>query len=166
MKTYIIDTNCFIQAHPASYPLDVAHSFWIKFKLMADEGKIISIDKVKKELFKNDDSLKDWCSKNLPQDFFKEFSSSAMPEYAKLSYWANSHKQYKPSAKAVFLDSERADAFLAAYASLDSSKLVVVTQEVSAPDSKTNIKLPDACNEVHVHCVNLMQMFRELEETF
>lgn len=70
--------------HTASYPLDVAHSFWIKFKLMADEGKIISIDKVKKELFKNDDSLKDWCSKNLPQDFFKEFSSSAMPEYAKL----------------------------------------------------------------------------------
>ena len=166
MKTYIIDTNCFIQAHRASYPLDVAHSFWKKFKLMADEGKIISINKVKNELFKHDDKLKSWCSINLPKGFFKEFTNIALSEYTLLSTWANSNNHYKSSAKAVFLDSERADAFLAAYASVDKSNLVVVTQEVSAPGSKSNIKLPDACNAMSVQCVNLIEMFRELEETF
>ena len=71
MPVFIVDSNFFIEAHRATYPLDVAHGFWNKVKLLADDGKIISVDKVKKELFDNEDALKQWCTNNLPQNFFK-----------------------------------------------------------------------------------------------
>ncbi len=61
MSVYVLDSNFFIQAHRANYPLDVALSFWSKVKQLAEEGKIISIDKVKKEIFDHEDELKHWC---------------------------------------------------------------------------------------------------------
>ena len=44
MSLYIVDSNFFIQAHRAYYPIDVIQSFWTKVKQLADEGKIKSID--------------------------------------------------------------------------------------------------------------------------
>ena len=56
MTVYVVDSNFFIQAHRVNYPLDIAYSFWNKVKELAEAGKIISIDKVKDELYdKNDD---------------------------------------------------------------------------------------------------------------
>ncbi|MDZ7898344.1 MAG: DUF4411 family protein [Arcicella sp.] len=71
MAIFIIDSNFFIEAHRKSYPLDVAFSFWNKVKQLADEGKIISIDKVKNELYDKNDALEEWCRANLPEDFLK-----------------------------------------------------------------------------------------------
>lgn len=71
MSVYVVDSNFFIQAHRAHYPLDVAVSFWAKVKQLAYEGKIISIDKVKDELYDKNDALEAWCKTNLPEEFFK-----------------------------------------------------------------------------------------------
>jgi hypothetical protein len=60
MSVYVVDSNFFIQAHRVSYPLDVAFSFWNKVKQLANDGKIISIDKVKQEIYQNEDALKQW----------------------------------------------------------------------------------------------------------
>ena len=57
MSGYLIDSNFFIQAHRAIYPLDVVPSFWLKAKSLSENGTIQSIDKVKKEIF--DDSAHD-----------------------------------------------------------------------------------------------------------
>jgi hypothetical protein len=57
MGVYIVDSNFFIQAHRDTYPLDVAYSFWDKVKQLAATGKIISIDKVKDEIFDKNDAL-------------------------------------------------------------------------------------------------------------
>ena len=57
MEVYVLDSNFFIQAHRVSYPLDIAFSFWNKVKQLADEGRIISIDKVKNELYDKNDAL-------------------------------------------------------------------------------------------------------------
>jgi hypothetical protein len=51
MTLFVLDTNFFIQAHRVNYPFDVAISFWNKVKQIASEKKIISIDKVKKEIY-------------------------------------------------------------------------------------------------------------------
>jgi len=79
MSVFIVDSNFFIQAHRMYYPLDVVISFWNKVKQLAVEGKIISIDKVKHEIYQNEDALKKWCEDNLPEDFFKV--TSKMPAY-------------------------------------------------------------------------------------
>jgi hypothetical protein len=41
---------------------------------MALEKKILSVDKVKKEIFDHEDALRQWCVDNLPDDFFKDTS--------------------------------------------------------------------------------------------
>jgi hypothetical protein len=73
MSKFIVDSNFFIQAHRSIYPLDVVQSFWTKIKSLADKGIILSIDKVKREIYDNsshEDELKIWCEVNLPDDFF------------------------------------------------------------------------------------------------
>ena len=166
MDIYIVDSNFFIQAHRAIYPLDIAFSFWSKVKQLADEEKIVSIDKVKCEIYDKNDALEAWCIANLPNDFFKD-TSQVMSEYSKVSGWAISKSNhYNTNALNEFLDAEEADAFLVAYALADLNKRIIVTQEVSDPNRKNKIKIPEACKAFQVKFVNTIDMFRKLGETF
>lgn len=166
MKTYVVDSNFFIQAHRATYPLDVATSFWLKVKELAESGRIISIDKVKKELFDKNDDLEEWCVNNLPTNFFKD-SASALSEYGQISSWAISKSShYLPNAVNEFLDAEEADAFLVAFVMSDLSNRVLVTQEVSQPNRRNKIKMPEPCGHFGVKYVNTIDMLRELGITF
>jgi hypothetical protein len=84
MAIFVVDSNFFVQAHRFTYPLDVAMGFWDKIKKMANAGTLISIDKVKNELYDKNDELEKWCKANLPDDFFKS-SASVISEYQKVS---------------------------------------------------------------------------------
>jgi len=166
MGVYVVDSNFFIQAHRVNYPLDVAFSFWNKVKKLAGEGKIISIDKVKNEIFDKNDALEEWCKSNLPEDFFKD-STQAMASYSQVSTWAISKSDhYMQNALNEFLDADEADAFIVAYALADPDSRIIVTQEISEPNRKNKVKIPDACDALKVQFVNIMDMFRQLGETF
>lgn len=94
----------------------MAVGFWTKVKWLAEQNHIFSIDKVKKEIFDHNDVLTQWCSANLPDNFFKD-SADKMQEYAQISNWAYSRSNhYKRAALDEFLDADEADAFLAAFA--------------------------------------------------
>lgn len=161
-----MDSNFFIQAHRVSYPLDVACSFWNKVKQLANSGSIISIDKVKDEIFDNHDLLSEWCEANLPDDFFKDTSSS-IDSYRLVTSWIVSRStHYLPNAINEFLSAGEADAFIVAYALDDPSNNIIVTQEVSEPYRRNKVKIPDACDALGVKNVNMMDMFRLLGETF
>jgi predicted nucleic acid-binding protein len=80
MTVYVVDTNFFIQAHRSYYPLDVVPTFWRRVRDLAEEGKIVSIDKVKDEIYGNKDALRDWCKSNLPHNFFCN-SEDVIAEY-------------------------------------------------------------------------------------
>lgn len=163
---YVVDSNFFIQAHRSTYPLDVALGFWNKVKSLAIAGTIISIDKVRDELYDKNDELEAWCKANLPQDFFKD-SAMIMPEYARVSSWANSMQlHYLPNAINEFLAADEADAFLIAYTLADAENRCIVTQEVSSPNRRNKIKIPDCCNSLRVGYMNIIDMFRKLGETF
>lgn len=162
MKVYVVDSNFFIQAHRATYPLDVATSFWNKVKELAQSGTIISIDKVKNELFDKNDDLEEWCVENLPSDFFKS-SSSALGEYGLISSWASSNQyHYLPNAINEFLDVDEADAFLVAFVLEDVENRVLITHEVSDPRRRNKIKMPEPCNHFGVKYMNTIEMFRTL----
>ncbi len=166
MAIYIVDSNFFIQAHRAIYPLDIAKGFWKKVKELAGRGIIISIDKVKDELYDKNDELETWCKDNLPNDFFKD-SSVVISEYAQVCAWAISQDgHYLPNALNEFLDSEEADAFLVAYGLSDPENHIIVTQEVSQPTRKNKVKIPEPCNAFNVTYVNTIEMFRQIGETF
>ncbi|MEM8523051.1 MAG: DUF4411 family protein [Bacteroidota bacterium] len=164
MSIFLVDSNFFIQAHRAHYPLDVVPSFWKKILQLATEGKLVSIDKVKAEIYQNKDALKDWCQDNLPNDFFKS-SDISLTEYAQIANWANSRSNhYKPTALAEFLHADEADAWLVAYAL--NQNIPLITHEKSEPNSKKKIKIPDVCIPFGVDYCTTIDMFRRLEEQF
>jgi hypothetical protein len=166
MIVYVIDSNFFIQAHRDSYPLDVAFSFWNKVKQLAHEGKIISIDKVKEELFDKNDALEKWCKENLPENFFKDTSDN-LAQYIQITQWVSSKKEhYSPNAINEFLSVDEADAFIIAFALCDIANRTIVTQEISRPEMKSKIKIPEPCQALNIRYIKSMEMFRELGETF
>lgn len=166
MGVYIIDSNFFIQAHRDTYPLDVAFSFWNKVKQLALEGKIISIDKVKDEIYDKNDALEFWCTNNLPDNFFKD-TSEVINEYRQVTLWAFSRSShYSPNAINEFLAADEADAFIVAYALGNITTRTIVTQEVRRPEMKSKIKIPEPCNAFNIRYIRAMEMFRELGETF
>lgn len=166
MSVYVVDSNFFIEAHRVSYPLDIANSFWRKVSQLANDGKIISIDKVKDEIYDKNDALEFWCQNNLPHDFFKD-SSEVLEEYSEVVRWAISRStHYLPKALNEFLEADEADAFIIAYALADPQNRIIVTQEISQPEMKKRIKIPEPCIALSVQFVNAMNMFRQLRETF
>ena len=166
MPVYVLDSNFFIQAHRFHYPIDVAAGFWNKVRQLALEGRVISIDKVKKELYDKNDALEEWCRNNLPEDFFKD-TSVVMAAYGQVTAWAISRSgHYLPNALNEFLDADEADAFLVAYCLTDIVNRFVVTQEVSEPNRRSKVKIPDACMALNVPYVNTIEMFRQLGERF
>jgi hypothetical protein len=166
MPIYVLDSNFFIQAHRSHYPIDVATGFWNKVRQLADEGKIISVDKVQNELYDKNDALEQWCRKNLPVGFFKD-TSVVMTEYAQIIAWASSKfGHYLPQAINEFLDADEADAFLVAYCLANKNDRFVLTQEISEPRRQKKVKIPDVCIAFNVSYVNTIEMFRSLGETF
>jgi hypothetical protein len=166
MQIYLVDSNFFIQAHRAIYPLNIATGFWNKVKSLADSGTIFSIDKVKNELYNKNDELENWCKGNLPENFFKD-SSEIIQEYSQITTWAVSKADhYLPNALSEFLDADEADAFIIAYALSDKDNITIVTQEISQPNRKNRIKIPEPCNEFDIKYINTIEMFRQLGETF
>ncbi len=166
MPVYVLDSNFFIQAHRFYYPIDIATGFWNKVRQLAEEGRVISIDKVKKELYDKNDVLEEWCRNNLPKDFFKD-TSVVLAAYGQVTAWAMSRSgHYLPQALNEFLDADEADAFLVAFCLVDSSNRYIVTHEVSAPNKVSKIKIPDVCAALNVSCVNTIEMFRQLREMF
>lgn len=166
MGVYVVDSNFFIQAHRFNYPLDIVPSFWSKVKQLAVDGKIISIDKVKKEIYDHQDDLKQWCEDNLPGDFFKD-TQGIVKSYSQVVMWANSKSvHYSPTALAEFLDADEADAWLVAFALADKANLTIVTHEKSQPEIKRKIKIPEACLSFNIAFVDTIEMLRQLNERF
>ena len=166
MSVYVVDSNFFIQAHRATYPFDVAVSFWSKVELLANRGLIISIDKVQNEIFSHNDALREWCEGHLIDTFFRD-TSGLMEEYAEVVRWAisrNSH--FTSNAISEFLDADVADAFLVAFAMANRGERIIVTQEISQPNGKSKIKIPQPCEVFGIRYMNLISMFRDLHESF
>lgn len=164
MPPYLLDSNFFIEAHRKSYPLDVFPGFWKKVAEMAELGQIGSIDKVKNEIYRHEDALKNWCEENLIKDFFQD-SATAIFEYSQVVHWAYSklNNPYHQSALDIFMQADEADAFLVAFAKKHGQ--TIITSEVSAPESKRNIKIPDVCQPFGVRFLPPVQLFRELGMT-
>ena len=48
----------------------------------------------------------------------------------------------------------------------DTNNRIVVTQEINEPNRRNKVKIPDACIALNVRYVNVIDMFRQLGETF
>ncbi|MBR2184292.1 MAG: DUF4411 family protein [Prevotella sp.] len=153
--SYLLDSNIFIR-YKNEMPMDIFHGFWQRMAELAQNGQIFSSIKVKEEIDKGNDELKEWCANQLPKGFFLPFD--AHEEYARLMTWANSSQVFSVPAKQEF--ATVADAYLVATAAAKGMK--VVTFETSDPLCKKRVKIPDACIAVGVEFCSLNDVLHAL----
>jgi len=165
---FLLDANVFIQSHQYNYPLDVATTFWNKLKMLAHNQIFISIDKVKEEVYRKEDTIKEWCLENISEDLFCATETpEILASYGKVINWANSmSSHYTSKAIEEFSEYKNADAWLIAFALEAKGSLTIVTYEKSAPQARSKIKIPDACGKFGIKSTDIVDAFRKLGETF
>lgn len=136
--------------------MDIFQGFWQRLSNLAQTGRIYSSIKVKEEIEKGNDDLKQWCAEHLPKSFFLPFD--AFDKYADLMNWANSSSVFTTAAKQEF--ATVADAYIVATASAHGMK--VVTFETSDPNCKKRVKIPDACLAIGVKYCSLNDLLHDL----
>lgn len=111
---YLIDTNILLFPYKVSNPLDFHPTFWSKMKLILERDDVFSIDKVKDEIYYQDDELSNWCKLNITRKFWKSTNSS-LEQYADIQNWAQ-NQNYNERALLQFAELNNADPFLLAFA--------------------------------------------------
>ena len=156
---YFLDTNVLISASRTYYSFDLAPSFWHWLEIQHDKGAIASINHVFKELEAGSDQLAAWSKESVPKEFWRYPTESAFKHVSTLMNWAHGSKNnFFESAIADFADS--ADLMLIAQAKAENS--IVVTHEVSQPNSRKRILIPDAALVTGTQCVQPWEVFKTL----
>ncbi len=109
---------------------------------------------MQEELKATNDSLAAWAKQN--PGFFLSPDQQVVASLPQVSSWATS-QQYRSEAVSEFFAS--ADYWLVSHAR--AKGLVVVTHEVSEPNSKRRIKIPDVCKGVGVSWTNPFEMLED-----
>lgn len=151
MHKFLIDSNVFFQAKNFHYRFDFCSQFWKWVEHAHLHGIAYSTEKVKKEIMKGelDDPVKNWIEE-LPTTFFipDDTDAAVMAKYAEVMRWSNANTHFRAHAKAEFAKSTVADAFLLAAAMAHGYS--IVTHELSKPEQRKKIQLPDAALELGV----------------
>jgi hypothetical protein len=156
---YLFDSDVLITAKSFHYKPGFCPEFWDWIVAGHKAGLFYSIDKVRGELLNGDkkDVLYSWAMSPALKAFFLD-SAPSIAKWTQLSQWANDPtRKYIEAAKQKFLNPDSADAWLVAVAA-GAGKYEIVTNEVPAPESKRDIKLPDAAAALTIKCVSLHEI--------
>lgn len=151
---YLIDSSAFIQAKNMFYRFSFCPGFWDWIAAEHAKGTLFSTDRVKKELLDGADELADWAKDDAPDGFFLATTEPIVARQAMVAAWVQANAQYKQTAKAEFLG--KADPFLVAHSA--ETGFTLITHEVSAPDSKKRVPLPDVCTQFGVTTTDLFDV--------
>lgn len=164
-QKFVLDAGVFIQAHRAYYAFDIAPGFWTSLLHHANEGRLLSIDRVREEVLNGgkDDALENWVKKKVPKDVFVATKTAEVAaEFATLMQWVQAQEKFKPEAKAEF--AVKADGWLIAHAK--THRLSIVTHEQFNADRKNKVLIPVVCKQFGVDCTNTFGMLRALKVQF
>ena len=157
---YLFDTNIFIRSKN-EMPSDIWPTFWLRIAELIQDGKIFSSVKVKDEIDHGNDELTTWMSSNATSDFYYPLDSEILSKYSETQNWALNSPVFTDNARHEY--AEVADAYLVATAAAKS--LTLVTYEISDPNCKRKVKIPEACDALGVRYCDLNTALRELGVT-
>ena len=130
---FLLDANVFIEASNRYYQHTICPGFWKALIYHFQNRSVKSIDKVKEEILRKQDWLRNWVKKEAPEEYFRSTAlDRVQSEYQRIIEWASNNNQYIPAAKSEF--ARGADGWLVAYAKVH--RFVVVTQETPSRQSK------------------------------
>ena len=157
---YLLDANVFMEAARRYYAFDLVPFFWQALIEHAGNGRVMSIDRVKAEIDRGGDMLKDWANSAFHQWFESTNQDDVIEWYSKIMGWAYGNRQFTHAAKAEFARADNADAWVVAYAK--AKGYVVVTHEEFDPYIKVKIPIPNVCQAFGVQNVDTFKMLRDL----
>ena len=155
---YVLDASVLIEAWNRYYAFDFAPVFWETLGHCAQNGRVVSIDRVRDEIKQGKDELWDWAKHAFAPWFVSTDDDAIIQHYGDVARWVQAQDQFTAAAKAAFHGG--ADGWLVACA-LNGGH-VVVTQECSSPDAKKRAKIPDVCRAFGVPFMDTFRMLREL----
>lgn len=160
-KRYLLDTDVLVVSSRVHYDPGFCKAFWDWIDVGFNSGVFFSIDKVKDELSSGQgDALSQWSKRSNLKNFFLP-TKAATGKWADISNWAETKTPaYLPAAKAKFLNVKSADAWLIAH-SANQSNFEIVTNERAEPNSRKDIKLPDAAKAQGVNAIDLSQLLKK-----
>jgi len=157
---YLLDANVFITAFKSYYAFDIAPGFWDSLVLLAQAGRVQSIDRVYNELGRIDDDLFAWAHDTFCNAFQSTDREDVFLEYGQVIQWVVDHERFSPESKSHFVDG--ADGWLVAYAK--ACDCTVVTQEsYDYSGRSTKVKIPNVCAANGVQYTDTFAMLRELD---
>lgn len=157
--TYLLDADTLIRAKREHYAFDFCPGFWDGLLRAFRQKRVASIEPIRNELTRGKDALAKWVNDKAPEAFFEPVTDvSVQSAYAEVIAWVEGNDQYSRAAKQQFVSG--ADPWLIAVAI--AKGYVLVTYEVSAPESKALIKLPDVARNFNVKCIPPYVMLRQL----
>lgn len=161
---YIVDSDVLITAKNRYYAFDICPGFWDSIIREHEAGRLRSIDRVRQELLNwSEEELVRWIKDKLPANFFLDTSETdVVSAFGEVMLWVQQKEQYTDAAKASF--ATKADGWLVAYAMVHGVKLA--TNELSRPDSRSDVKLGDACLQFGVKYEDTFEMLRALQVRF
>ena len=74
INPYLLDTNVFIAAHRSYYPLSLCPGFWDVLTHYSQQGRVLSIDRVRNEIL-NGDELASWVRQARPLSRLRDEAS-------------------------------------------------------------------------------------------
>lgn len=154
---YLLDTNVFIRSKN-DLPEDVWPTFWKRITELITKGDIAISEKVKEEIDNGGDELAEWINRNVQACDVVPVDAEVLRKYSEVQNWAKGTGQFKPVALEDF--ARVADAYLVATAAAKGWTLV--TFEKSQPNSKSRVKIPDACKALGVKVCDLNAAFKSL----
>ncbi len=160
----VLDTSVFVQAHRNYYSHDICPGFWKLLEHFAQVDHLLSIDRVRDEIFTPDepDELMEWASQVQPSIFASTVQQPVVDAFKEMQSWAQGNAQFSSEAKVKFAGV--ADGWVIAYAKTNSA--VVVTQEVYRADVKKRIPIPNVCLAFNVSYIDTFEMLRRLGGKF
>lgn len=157
-KFFVIDANTLISSYRKYYSFDFAPAFWDQ--LIENGGsRIILVDKIRDEIYRNEDLLSEWLKANETSFMVKTSEDNKVIEcYSKIITAVNQNEKYKASAKSAFASDP--DSWLCAHAL--AYKYVVVTEETYDPNRRNKVKIPNVCREFDIEYIDLVGFIREI----
>ena len=159
-REYAIDANILISCSRRNYPFDIAPGFWNQLNEKGSD-KIVLIDKIQEEIYRNEDELTKWLKRVQASNSFFVASSNDIEiihNYSKMISNIKSNSQYFESAKSEFANV--GDSWLCAHAM--TYGYVIVTEETYEEYSRKRVKIPNVCREFNIEYINLLQFMREI----
>lgn len=164
-EIYLIDSNSFMTPFRFYYAFDLVLTYWEKIRQYFEEGRMVVLDMVQKEIETGEDELAVWLREIDNLTVIRHVKPDIIQKYQEVMQYIEECGLYKQSAVNAWAPSSVADPWLIATAAVNGFTLITVssmTLNIKQPNKTA--KIPDVVKEFGVKTANVFYMMRMLNE--